>query len=60
MSVLQLFCTILEQITDAHKAGEGYKKKGKRFQGAVSSVRNVIKKWHLTGMVKVKLCPVER
>lgn len=51
----QLPSTLKIKINDAHKAGEGYKKIAKRFQVAVSSVRNVIKKWQLTGTVEVKL-----
>ncbi|XP_062914937.1 uncharacterized protein LOC134351933 [Mobula hypostoma] len=51
----QLPSTLKINMIDAHKAGEGYKKIAKRFQVAVSSVRNVIKKWQLTGTVEVKL-----
>lgn len=39
----------------AHKAGEGYEKIAKCFQVPISSVRNVIKKWQLTGTVVVKI-----
>ena len=42
------------KIVDAHKAGEGYKKRAKRFQMPISSVRNVIKKWQSSGIVEVK------
>lgn len=42
------------EMIDAHKAGEGYKKIAMRFHVPVSSVRNVIKKWKLTGSVEVK------
>ena len=43
------------QIIDAHKAGEGYKNVAKCFQVAVSSDRNVIKKWQLTETVEIKV-----
>ncbi|CAL1591304.1 unnamed protein product [Knipowitschia caucasica] len=42
------------KMIDAHKAGEGYKKIAKRLQVPIPSVRNVIKKWQLTGTVEVK------
>ncbi|KAJ8353635.1 hypothetical protein SKAU_G00212020 [Synaphobranchus kaupii] len=51
----QLPSTLKIKIIDAHKAGEGYKKMAKCIQVAVSSVRNIIKKWQLTGSVEVKL-----
>ncbi|KAM4705482.1 uncharacterized protein WCC33_010326 [Rhinophrynus dorsalis] len=42
------------KIIDSYKAGEGYKKISKRYLLAVSTVRNVIKKWKLLGTVEVK------
>ncbi|KAG5274113.1 hypothetical protein AALO_G00159320 [Alosa alosa] len=53
----QLPSAVKAEIINAHKAGEGYKKLAKRFQLAASSVRNVIKKWQLTGMVDAQMRP---
>ena len=43
------------KVIDAHNAGEGYKKIAKRCQFAVSTVRNVIKRWQFRGTVEVKM-----
>lgn len=42
------------EMIEAHKAGQGYKKISIRFHVPLSSVRNVIRKWKLTGTVEVK------
>lgn len=39
------------EITDAHEAGKGCKKRAQCFQVLVSSVRKVIKNGQLTGAV---------
>lgn len=56
-SYKQLSSALKTKIIEAYKTGEGYKKLAKRFQLAVSSVRNVVKKWQLTGTVEVKMRP---
>uniref|UniRef100_A0A3Q3KMZ5 Tc1-like transposase DDE domain-containing protein n=1 Tax=Monopterus albus TaxID=43700 RepID=A0A3Q3KMZ5_MONAL len=51
----QLCKTLKMKVIDAHNAGEGYKKIAKRCQLAVSTVRNVIKRWQIRGTVEVKM-----
>ena len=51
----QLCETLKMKVIDAHNAGEGYKKIAKRCQLAVSTVRNVIKRWQFRGTVEVKM-----
>ncbi|CAJ0967529.1 unnamed protein product [Ranitomeya imitator] len=43
------------KMVEAHKAGDGYKKRAKGFQVVLSSVQNVIKKSLLPGTVEVKI-----
>lgn len=50
-----LLSMLESKIIIAHEAGEGYKETAMRFQVAVSSDHNVIKKWQITGTVEVKL-----
>ncbi|CAJ0941357.1 unnamed protein product [Ranitomeya imitator] len=51
----QLPSNLKMKIVEAHKAGEGCKKIAKHFQVSLSSVRNVMKKWQLTGPLEVKI-----